>query len=78
MDLLIITPEKELLHVFDVDLIDGIGTDGRFQILKDHADMLILLTPGWIIYKKNNIKKKVNLPLNNAVLRVKNNKIMII
>lgn len=79
MDLLIISPEKELLNVTDIDLVECEGVEGKFQILKNHADMFSLLKQGEVIYKKeNNVKEKINLLGENSVLVVKNNKITIV
>ena len=78
MDLLIISPEKELLNVKDIDLVECEGIEGKFQILKNHADMFSLLKLGEVIYEKDNIKKKIDLYVENAVLRVKDNQVTII
>lgn len=78
MDLLIISPEKELLNVKDIDLVECEGVEGKFQILKNHADMFSLLRQGEVIYKKENVKEKINLLGENSVLVVKNNKITIV
>ena len=78
MDLLIISLEKELLNVKDIDLVECEGVEGKFQILKNHAEMFSLLRQGEVIYEKDNIKKKIDLPKKNSILVVKNNKITII
>ena len=78
MDLLIISPEKELLNVKDIDLVECEGVEGKFQILKNHADMFSLLRQGEVIYEKENVKEKINLLGENSVLVVKNNKITIV
>ena len=78
MDLLIISLEKELLNVKDIDLVECEGVEGKFQILKNHADMFSLLRQGEVIYEKDNIKKKIDLYVENAVLRVKDNQVTII
>ena len=78
MDLLIISPEKELLNVKDIDLVECDGVEGKFQILKNHADMFSLLRQGEVIYEKENVKEKINLLGENSVLVVKNNKITIV
>ena len=78
MDLLIISLEKELLNVKDIDLVECEGVEGKFQILKNHADMFSLLRQGEVIYEKDNIKKKIDLYVENAVFRVKDNQVTII
>ena len=78
MELLIISPEKELLNVKDIDLVECEGVEGKFQILKNHADMFSLLRQGEVIYEKDNIKKKIDLSVEDAVLRVKDNQVTII
>lgn len=78
MDLLIISPEKELLNVKDIDLVECDGIEGKFQILNNHADMFSLLRQGEVIYEKDNIKKKIALSVEDAVLRVKDNQVTII
>ena len=78
MDLLIISPEKELLNVKDIDLVECAGIEGKFQILKNPADMFSLLRQGEVIYEKDNIKKKIDLSIKDAVLKVKNNQVTII
>ena len=78
MDLLIISLEKELLNVKDIDLVECDGVEGKFQILNNHADMFSLLRQGEVIYEKDNIKKKIDLYVENAVLRVKDNQVTII
>ena len=78
MDLLIISPEKELLNIKDIDLVECEGVEGKFQILKNHADMFSLLRQGEVIYEKENVKEKINLLGENSVLVVKNNKITIV
>ena len=78
MNLLIISPEKELLNVKDIDLVECDGVEGKFQILNNHADMFSLLKQGKVIYEKDNIKKKIDLSVEDAVLRVKDNQVTII
>ena len=78
MELLIISPEKELLNVKDIDLVECEGVEGKFQILNNHADMFSLLKQGEVIYEKDNIKKKIDLSVEDAVLRVKDNQVTII
>ena len=78
MDLLIISPEKELLNVKDIDLVECAGIEGKFQILKNHADMFSLLRQGEVIYEKDNIKQKIDLSVKDAVLKIKDNQITII
>ena len=78
MDLLIISPEKELLNVKDIDLVECDGIEGKFQILNNHADMFSLLRQGEVIYEKDKKKKKIDLSVEDAVLRVKDNQVTII
>lgn len=78
MDLLIISPEKEVLNVKNVDLVECDGIEGKFQILNNHAGMFSLLRQGEVIYEKDNIKKKIDLSVEDAVLRVKDNQVTII
>ena len=78
MDLLIISPEKELLNVKDIDLVECDGIEGKFQILNNHADMFSLLRQGEVIYEKEKKKKKIDLSVEDAVLRVKDNQVTII
>ena len=78
MDLLIISPEKELLNVKDIDLVECDGVEGKFQILNNHADMFSLLRQGEVIYEKEKKKKKIDLSVEDAVLRVKDNQVTII
>ena len=78
MELLIISPQKEILNTTNVDLIECDGIDGKFQILKDHTKMVSVLKSGKIRYTINNEEKNVYLNKENAILKVENNKIIIL
>ena len=68
MDLLIISPEKELLNVKDIDLVECDGIEGKFQILNNHADMFSLLRQGEVIYETALMSRKTMLHILNNIL----------
>ena len=78
MDLLIISPQEEILNTTNVDLIECDGIDGKFQILNNHATMLNVLKNGKIRYKINNEEKNIDFGKENAILKVENNKVVIL
>ena len=75
MKLEIITLEK---HIFDgeADLVQLPGTDGLFEILKNHAPMIAALGKGKVkIGNDNNLKF---IEINGGIVEVLNNRILVL
>lgn len=75
MKLEIITPEK---HIFEgeADLVQLPGTDGLFEILNNHAPMIASLGKGKV--KIGNDNEYQYLEINGGVVKVENNRILVL
>ena len=73
MKLEIITPEK---HIFEgeADLVQLPGSDGLFEILRNHAPMIASLGKGKVKIGNNNDFKFIEI--NGGVVEVLNNRIL--
>ena len=52
MELLVISPEGELLRNDSVTSVELPGSKGRFVVLKDHAPLITSLTGGFIRWSR--------------------------
>mgnify|MGYP001394410949 CR=1 FL=1 len=76
MILEIITPEKKLFKG-EVKSVLLPGTNGKFEILNNHAPIISTLTTGQIrIINKNDQKELLNI--NGGVIEVQNNNIIVL
>lgn len=75
MTLNILTPDK-LVYDGDVTSVTVPGSNGSFQILKNHAPIISSLTDGDIIIKVNNVEEIIGIK--GGVVEVLNNKIVIL
>ena len=75
MKLEIITPEK---HIFegDADLVQLPGSDGLFEILKNHAPMIAALSKGKVKIGNNNEYQYIEI--NGGVVKVEDNRILVL
>ena len=76
MEIEIITPEKELFKG-EVSSAKLPGTDGRFEILKNHAPIVSTLSKGEIQVTLNN-KDSKKFEINGGVIEMQNNKIIVL
>ena len=76
MEIEIITPEKELFKG-EVSSAKLPGTDGGFEILKNHAPIVSTLSKGEIQVTFNN-KDSKKFEINGGVIEMQNNKIIVL
>ena len=76
MQLEIITPEKKVFEG-DVISVQLPGTDGKFEILNNHAPIISTLTQGQVrvIDSSNN---KEHFEINGGVIEMQNNKVIVL
>ena len=72
----IITPEKKV-YEGDVKSVLLPGTNGKFEILNNHAPIISTLTAGQVRIINNNDKKEL-FDINGGVIEMQNNKIIIL
>lgn len=75
MDLKIITPER-IIFEGAADLVQMPGSDGSFEILKNHAPMIASLGKGQIKIGNNNEYQYIEI--NGGVAEVLNNEILVL
>lgn len=75
MQLEIITPDKTLYNG-DADSVTFPGTNGKFQILKNHAPIITSLNKGIVIVKNGN--KTEQFEIEGGVVEVLSNKIVVL
>jgi F-type H+-transporting ATPase subunit epsilon len=75
MKLEILTPDK-LLYAGETTAVTFPGTDGEFQILRDHAALVASLKSGTI--KIKSIKGDEQVDILGGVVEVLNNKIVVL
>ncbi len=71
----VITPEK-VLFKGDVDMVELPGTNGRFQVLPDHASLVSSLSAGEVLMESD--KKKNTLSIQDGFVEVKDNKVVVL
>lgn len=76
MQLEIITPEKKVFEG-DVISVQLPGTDGKFEILNNHAPIISTLTQGQVrvIDSSNNTE---HFEINGGVIEMQNNKVIVL
>ena len=76
MQLEIITPEKKVFEG-DVISVQLPGTDGKFEILNNHAPIISTLTKGQVrvIDSSNNTEY---FEINGGVIEMQNNKVIVL
>jgi F-type H+-transporting ATPase subunit epsilon len=75
MTLEIITPDKKV-YGGDVESVTFPGSQGQFQILKDHAPIVSTLAKGDLIIEASG--KKETLVVDGGVVEVSKNKILVL
>lgn len=75
MNLTILTPEKNIFEG-EADLVQLPGSDGLFEILKNHAPMIAALGKGKIKVGNNNDFSYFDI--NGGIVEVLNNKILVL
>ena len=76
MQLEIITPEKRIFEG-KVNSVLFPGTNGKFEILNNHAPIISNLTKGQIRVIDNNNKTQL-FDINGGVMEMQNNKIIVL
>ena len=56
----VISPERTLVHAM-VDSVELPGTNGRFEVLKDHAALISSLEKGRVTYRIGEKKESVDI-----------------
>ena len=72
----IITPEKKVFHG-EVNSVQLPGTNGKFEVLNNHAPIISTLTKGHIRVIDDNNKTEL-FEINGGVIEMQNNKIIIL
>ena len=75
MHLEIITPDKRVFEG-EVESATFPGTDGSFQVLKDHAPLISSLSKGDLVYKNN--EGIHSLVVDGGVVEVLNNNVIVL
>jgi F-type H+-transporting ATPase subunit epsilon len=75
MTLEIITPDKKV-YGGEVEAVTFPGTQGQFQILKDHAPIVSTLAKGDLVIEASG--KKETLVVDGGVVEVSKNKILVL
>ena len=75
MNLKIITPERQIFEG-EADLVQLPGSDGLFEILKNHAPMIASLGKGKIKIGNNN--EYQYFEINGGVAEVLNNEVLVL
>ena len=76
MQLEIITPENKLFEG-SVSSVQLPGSEGKFEMLNDHAPIISILTKGNIRVIDTNNKTEL-FKINNGVVEMQNNKIIVL
>ncbi len=72
----IITPEKKIFQG-EVNSVQFPGTNGKFEVLNNHAPIISTLTEGDVRVIDNNNKTEL-FKINGGVLEMQNNKIIVL
>ena len=72
----IITPEKKIFQG-EVNSVQFPGTNGKFEVLNNHAPIISTLTEGNVRVIDNNNKTEL-FKINGGVLEMQNNKIIVL
>ena len=72
----IITPEKKLFQG-EVNSVQLPGTNGKFEVLNNHAPIISTLTKGHIRVIYDNVKTEL-IEINGGVIEMQNNKIIVL
>lgn len=75
MHLEIITPDKKVFEG-EVEAATFPGTDGSFQVLKDHAPLISSLSKGDLVYKDN--EGTHSIVVDGGVVEVLNNRVIVL
>ncbi|MBQ8222553.1 MAG: ATP synthase F1 subunit epsilon [Bacteroidales bacterium] len=75
MNLTILTPERDIFNG-EVNLVQLPGSDGLFEILKNHAPMIASLKKGKIKVENNNDLQYFEI--NGGVVEVLNNRVLVL
>ena len=75
MNLTIITPDKQIFEG-ETDLVQLPGSDGLFEILRNHAPMIAALGKGKVKIGNNNEYQYIEI--NGGVVEVLNNEILVL
>jgi len=75
MNLEIITPDKKV-YTGEVTSVSFPGSEGRFQVLKDHAPIVSTLAKGDLVIEANG--KKQTFVVDGGVVEVVKNKILVL
>ena len=75
MHLEIITPDKKVFEG-EVEAATFPGTDGSFQVLKDHAPLISSLSKGDLVYRDN--EGTHSIVVDGGVVEVLNNRVIVL
>lgn len=72
----IITPEKKVFHG-EVNSVQLPGTNGKFEVLNNHAPIISMLTKGLVRVIDDNNKTEL-FEINGGVIEMQNNSIIVL
>ena len=75
MHLEIITPEKKIFEG-EVSIATFPGSDGSFQVMKNHAPLISLLSEGVVEYRTKDQRQQVRIT--GGVVEVLKNKVIVL
>jgi F-type H+-transporting ATPase subunit epsilon len=78
MHLLIISSTKTILDESNIESVSLPGSQGNFQVLKNHFNIVSQLVPGTITYVYEGQTEKKQLGIENGIVTVHNNNIVVV
>ncbi|NLL28007.1 MAG: ATP synthase F1 subunit epsilon [Bacteroidales bacterium] len=76
MQIEVISPSKQLFSA-EIEMAQFPGVNGSFQVLKNHAPIIALISAGNIRVRKNDGKEE-DIAVKGGVVEVQNNKILVL
>lgn len=78
MHLLVISSTKTILDENNIESVSLPGSQGNFQVLKNHFNIVSQLVPGVITFIYEGQSEKKQLEIGNGMVTVHNNSIIVI
>ncbi len=78
MHLLIISSSNTILDENNIESVSLPGSQGNFQVLKNHFNIVSQLVPGTITYVCEGQSEKKQLKIENGIVTVHNNTIVVV
>lgn len=78
MHLVIISPQKTILDDNKVESVTLPGAQGKFQVLKNHMNLVSQLVDGDIVYVNTSSNEKKKITITKGITTVHNDKIIVL